>query len=234
MLFDLRSRGRRRTVQGIYLLLAVIMGGGLIFFGIGGGTNGGLFDALGGGSSSSSSNAFQDRADSARKAVTARPQDAKAWAALAKARYELASVGDNFDQTSGAYTAKGRAMLQQAGQAWQRYLALNPKHPDPSIAALMVRAYDMQALNQPAQAARAQEIVVGSQNPSSGQYAQLAVYAYLAGEDRQGQLAEQKALELEKDPARRKQLKAAIEQAKQASSAAGQQVTNSAGGAPSG
>ncbi len=29
MLFDLRSRGRRRTVQGVYLGLAILMGGGL-------------------------------------------------------------------------------------------------------------------------------------------------------------------------------------------------------------
>ena len=48
MLFDLRGRGRRRTVQVIYLSLAVLMGGGLVLFGIGGGTNESLFDAIGG------------------------------------------------------------------------------------------------------------------------------------------------------------------------------------------
>ena len=35
MLFDLRGRGRRRTVQAIYLGLAILLGGGLIFFGVG-------------------------------------------------------------------------------------------------------------------------------------------------------------------------------------------------------
>ena len=35
MLFDLRSRGRRRTVQVVYLGLAVLMGGGLVLFGVG-------------------------------------------------------------------------------------------------------------------------------------------------------------------------------------------------------
>ena len=34
MLFDLRGRGRRRTVQVIYLSLAILMGGGLVLFGI--------------------------------------------------------------------------------------------------------------------------------------------------------------------------------------------------------
>ncbi len=52
MLFDLRGRGRRRTVQVIYLGLAVLMGGGLVLFGIGGATPGGLFDAVSGNSSS--------------------------------------------------------------------------------------------------------------------------------------------------------------------------------------
>ena len=33
MLFDLRGRGRRRTIQVIYLGLAVLMGGGLVLFG---------------------------------------------------------------------------------------------------------------------------------------------------------------------------------------------------------
>ena len=47
MLFDLRGRGRRRTVQTIYLTLAVLMGGGLVLFGIGGSVSGGLFDAVG-------------------------------------------------------------------------------------------------------------------------------------------------------------------------------------------
>ena len=50
MLFDLRGRGRRRTVQVIYLSLAILMGGGLVLFGIGGATSGGLFDAFSGNS----------------------------------------------------------------------------------------------------------------------------------------------------------------------------------------
>ena len=49
MLFDLRGRGRRRTVKTIYVGLALLMGGGLVLFGIGGHTSGGLFDAFSGG-----------------------------------------------------------------------------------------------------------------------------------------------------------------------------------------
>ena len=34
MLFDLRGRGRRRTVKIVYITLALLMGGGLVLFGI--------------------------------------------------------------------------------------------------------------------------------------------------------------------------------------------------------
>ena len=47
MLFDLRSRGRRRTVQAVYLGLAVLMGGGLVLFGVGAGNSfGGILNAF--------------------------------------------------------------------------------------------------------------------------------------------------------------------------------------------
>ena len=52
MLFDLRSRGRRRTVQAVYLGLAVLIGGGLVLFGVGAGNGlGGLLNAFTGGGS---------------------------------------------------------------------------------------------------------------------------------------------------------------------------------------
>ena len=52
MLFDLRGRGRRRTVKIVYITLALLMGGGLVLFGIGGGgaMQGGLVDAITGSS----------------------------------------------------------------------------------------------------------------------------------------------------------------------------------------
>ena len=79
MLFDLRGRGRRRTVQVIYLSLAVLMGGGLVLFGIGGGTNGGLFDAIGGSGSSNTSTdtVFKDRLAAYERQLKADPQDTR-------------------------------------------------------------------------------------------------------------------------------------------------------------
>src|SRR4051794_40444162 len=110
MLFDLRGRGRRRTVQAIYLSLAVLMGGGLVLFGIGGATSGGLIDAIQGGSSTTSAaDAFQKRVDSLDKRVQANPRDSRAWAELADVRFQSATAGANYDQVNGVYTTKGKA-----------------------------------------------------------------------------------------------------------------------------
>ena len=77
MLFDLRGRGRRRTVQVIYLSLAILMGGGLVLFGIGGATSGGLFDAIGGsgGSSTSTDTVFKERLAALRAPAQGRPPE---------------------------------------------------------------------------------------------------------------------------------------------------------------
>ena len=117
MLFDLRGRGRRRAIQVIYLGLAVLMGGGLIFFGIGGNTNGGLFDAFngsGGGGSSNAGAAFNKRLATLEKRAQANPQDAAALAGIAKLHFQLASTGENYDQTQQAFTTKGKNELRQA------------------------------------------------------------------------------------------------------------------------
>src|SRR3954469_21799192 len=107
MLFDLRARGRRRTIQVIYVFLALLMGGGLIFFGIGGNTSGGLFDAFKSGGGSSGSDFVQKSVDRARKRVQANPRDAAAWAALTKAQYQKAN-SDGYDQNTQTFTGKGK------------------------------------------------------------------------------------------------------------------------------
>src|SRR3954447_24090066 len=87
MLFDLRGRGRRRTIQVIYLFLAVLIGGGLIFFGVGG-TGVGLFNNDNNqGSSSSISN---DALKNAEKQVKTQPRNPVAWENLARRRFQSA------------------------------------------------------------------------------------------------------------------------------------------------
>jgi tetratricopeptide (TPR) repeat protein len=216
MLFDLRGRGRRRTVQAIYLSLAILMGGGLVLFGIGGNTSGGLFDAFSGSSGnggSSADEAFKKREDTFIKRTQANPNDAAAWVGLAKLRFQNANTGENYNQAQQAYTAKGLAQLRQADAAWTRYLALDPAKPDAQTANLMVQAYGQGGLKQYTKAVQAMEIVVDNREESAGLYAQLAVLAAGANQTRKSELAEQKAIELApKD--QRKQLKSDIDLAK--------------------
>jgi tetratricopeptide (TPR) repeat protein len=146
----------------------------------------------------------------AQRQAAARPQDPAAWAALTRARYQLATVGDNYDTGQNTYTAAGRAELQRAGEAWQKYLALNPKTPDDRIASLMVQAYSV--LGKAGDAVRAQEVVTEAR-PTAATFAQLATFAYAAGQTRKVDLARGKALELApKD--QRTALKAQLDQAK--------------------
>ncbi len=212
MLFDLRGRGRRRTVQVIYLSLAILMGGGLVLFGIGGGTNGGLFDAIGGsgGSSASVDTVFKDRLAKYERQLKVNPQDQAALIGMTKLRFGNASTGENFNQTEGAYTAKGLAELRQASAAWQRYLATNPEKPDAGTANLMVQAYGPAGLKQYDKAVTAMETVIDSRKDTANLYAQLAILAAGAKQDRKSELAEQKALDLT-PKADRKQLKSEID-----------------------
>jgi hypothetical protein len=223
MLFDLRGSGRRRTVKIVYIALAFLMGGGLVLFGIGGGggISGGLVDAItgttGGGDTGGARFRKQEAAALAKTRVNAK--DAPAWAALARARFQLAGAGANFDASKGTFTSKGVAELQSAGDAWERYLALNPKNPDDRVASLMVQAYG--ALNKPDKAAEAQEVITEAR-PTAATFTQLAVFAYQAGETRKGDLAKNKALELTpKDM--REALKGQLESAKQSAASAAAQ-----------
>jgi hypothetical protein len=225
MLFDLRGSGRRRTVKIVYITLAFLMGGGLVLFGIGGGggISGGLVDAITerSGGTDNSANRFTKQEKAAVAKTQANPQDAAAWAALARARFQLAGSGENFDPAKGTFTSKGTAQLQAAGQAWDHYLSLNPKKPDDRVASLMVQAFG--ALNKPDKAAEAQEVITDAR-PTASTFTQLAIFAYQAGQTRKGDLAKNKALELT-DPDMRQALKGQLEQAKQSaagSSAAGQ------------
>jgi hypothetical protein len=237
MLFDLRGAGRRRTVQAIYLTLAILMGGGLVLFGIGGNVSGGLLDALNGGGGGGGGNPFKDDVKVAERRVRTAPSDPAAWAALARVRFNVASIGGNFERTAdGAarYTGEGKAELRRAVQAWDRYLALEPKRPDDGLAARMLQAFGPIGLNQPARAAEAAELIT-EVRPTASTFFQLAVYAYQAGQTRKGDLAADRAISLSpKDE--RESLRERLKEAKGAgASGAGQQSgTGATANVPSG
>jgi hypothetical protein len=215
MLFDLRGRGRRRTVKVVYVTLAFLMGGGLVLFGIGGDVSGGLVDAITerGGGGDTGTERFVARERAAARRTEANPRDAAAWAALARARVQTAGVGENFDPSTNTYTEGGKAKLAAAADAWEKYLGLDPPKPDDRVASLMVQAFSAEGLNRPADAVKAQEIIT-EVRPRSATFAQLAVYAYQAGDTRKGDLARRRAIELA-EPDEKNTLKSQLDQAKQ-------------------
>jgi hypothetical protein len=222
MLFDLRGSGRRRVVKVVYITLAFLMGGGLVLFGIGGGgaLSGGLVDAITqGGGGDTGSDRFREQEQAATAKARANPTDAALWAAVARARFNLANSGENVDQNTGNYTDAGAEELRAAGRAWDEHVKLAGNHPDSRVASLMVQAYA--GLGELDKATQAQEIIAEDRN-SAGAYATLATLAYQAGQMRKGDLAKDKALELT-EPDMRESLKGQLETARTQAAAQGVQ-----------
>ena len=194
MLFDLRGRGRRRTIRIIYAGLALVMGVGLIGFGVGGGFGGGgLLNAAenNGGSSKAS---FSSEVAKYRKLTRAQPANPQAWEGLTKA--QLHEAGGSAYVTENGLTSKGRELFSEAAQSWNSYMALNPPKPNAELAQLMVRVFGAEGLNEPAKVVQVLQIVVASRPTSAALFAALAQYAYLAHNVRVGDLAAAKALSL--------------------------------------
>ena len=230
MLFDLRGRGRRRTVQVIYASLAILLGGGLVLFGIGGDVSGGLWDGLfGDGRSNSASQVQEDEAKDAREAVKKDPQDARSWAVLADREYRLAGVSKGFNPETGEFKGESRERLLAAEKAWDRHVQLAGDKPNLNAAGIARQMFSEFGLNKPEKAVQAQEILIeGNPNAGFGDYAQLAAFAYQANQTRKGDLAARKAIELApKD--QKSDVKQSIEAIKaQQASAAAQAATGGA------
>lgn len=194
MLFDLRSRGRRRTVQGVYLGLALLMGLGLVLFGVGAGNGiGGLLNAFtGNGSGNNQGAVVSQQEQTALKAVKANPNSPAAWSQLVQARWTSAGEGNDFNSSTNSFTAAGKKKLAQTTAAWQRYLQLT-KSPDPNLAILAARAYAAQA--DYAGAASAWQVETGA-TPALTGYECLAASAFAAGQTDKGDLALNKALSM--------------------------------------
>jgi hypothetical protein len=193
MLFDLRGRGRRRTVRFIYVGLALLIGVGLVGFGVGGGLGGGgLLNATsnneGGGGAS-----FASQIKKYEKQTKLHPNNPSGYEGLAKALLHE-SGNEGFTTTSGAPTSKGKQLFKRASEAWASYLALNPSKTNAELAQLIYRIYGEEGLNEPAKAVQALQIVVAARPESAAYYAQLAEFAYKAHNERIGDLASAKAI----------------------------------------
>jgi hypothetical protein len=194
MLFDLRGRGRRNTVRVIYIGLAVLIGVGLVGFGVGGGFGGGGILSSAGNSEGSGGASFASKIQKYEKVTKKEPSNAAAWENLAKNLLHEAGNEGNLTST-GAPNAKGKELYRRASQAWISYLALNPHPPNAELAQLVYNIYGEEGLNEPGKAVQALNIIVTKRETAS-YYAQLAEYAYRAGNPRLGDLAAAKAIKL--------------------------------------
>ncbi len=211
MLFDLRGRGRRRTVQAIYLGLALLIGSGLVFFGVGAGVGGGgLLNSLTG-NESSGSTSFSSQIKKYNKLTQQQPSSVYAWEQLTLA--QLHEAGGEAYIVNGKLTSKGTTLFTQVAQSWNRYIALNPPKPNAEIAQEMVRVFGEEGLDEPAEAVKVLQIVTAARPESVALYASLAEYAYKAHNTRIGDLASEKAVALSPS-AQRKQLKTELAQLK--------------------
>jgi tetratricopeptide (TPR) repeat protein len=195
MLFDLRSRGRRRTVQTVYVGLAVLMIIGLVGVGVGAGNGfGGILNAFTGNGSNSGQKQVVSQAEKQALAATkANPNNAQAWAQLLQAKWTAAGQGSNYNTATATFTPAGKRELAGAADAWQHYTALT-KSVDPSMAVLAARAYVGMGDYSRAASAWEQETVA---DPSAAKgYECLAVNAYAAGQTRKGNLAAAKAVSM--------------------------------------
>jgi hypothetical protein len=213
MLFDLRGRGRRRTVQVIYLGLALIFLLGFVGLGVGvGGGGGGLLNALTENNGSSGAS-YAGKVAAAQKRVKREPSNPKAWAELTEAQLLQSGESTYYSQANERYTAKGKELLAQMSHSWNTYLNLEPHNPSASLARHMLRVYGEEGLNQPAAAVAALQIVIPTEPPSATLYADLADYSYKAHNVSQGDLASEKALSLA-PKAQRKEIKTELEAVK--------------------
>jgi hypothetical protein len=211
MLFDLRGRGRRRTVQVIYGGLALLIGAGLVLFGVGAGIGGGgILNSLTGSEGSSGAN-YSAQIEKYKKLAHKHPNDLYAWEQLTLA--QLHESSNEAYATRTGVTSKGKELYRQAAQSWGSYIALNPPHPNVEIAEEMVKVFDEEGLNEPAEAVKVLQIVTAARPESASLYAALAEYAYKAHNTRIGDLAAEKAVALA-PAAQRKELKTELAEVK--------------------
>jgi hypothetical protein len=194
MLFDLRGRGRRRTVKTIYIGLAVLIGVGLVGFGVGGGLSGGGILNATSNNEGAGGASFASKIKKYEKLTKTQPSNPTNWEQLAKNLLHEAG-NEGYVTSTGAPTGKGKELYRRASQAWVSYLSLNPPNPNPELAQLVYVIYGEAGLNEPAKAVQALNYVV-ERRPTAAYYAQLAEFAYKAKNTRLGDLAATKAVSL--------------------------------------
>lgn len=186
MLFDLRSRGRRRTVQVIYAFLALVMVGGLLLVGVGTGSGGGILNAFTNNGSGSNSGAVKSAFEQqALKLTKQQPNNPAAWTKLIQAQYS--------DYTSQTKAGPAKQALTDLTNSYTRYLTLT-KTPDADTALLASRAYAL--LGNYKSSSAAKQIFANANPTSANAFECWAMAATAAKQTRIAQLATAKAISL--------------------------------------
>ena len=187
MLFDLRGRGRRRTVKVVYITLAFLMGGGLVLFGIGGGGEPAAW---------STRSPAPPAATPAPSASTRREQrrgregadEPAGRGGLGRARPRPRAERRRRRQLRpqhGDLHRLGQGQAPQAADAWEKYLALDPQEPRRPRRVPDGAGLRPTGLNRPKDAARRRR-----SSPRRARRPRptrtLAIYAYQAGRHPQG------------------------------------------------
>ncbi len=184
MLFDIRGR-RKNVVKVVYAILALLMGASL-FLVIGPAPLSSLF---GGSETSSAASQLEDQAQRIEFKLKKEPEDPQLLLSLTRTRVGAGNALGVANPQTGevAYTPEARQQLEQASEAWSKYLkATAGEEPNPGGAQLAAQA--LFALAQTARsggeaevniraAARAQQIVAEAR-PSLGSLSTLAIYDY--------------------------------------------------------
>ena len=204
MLFDLRGRGRRRTVRVIYIGLALLIGVGLVGFGVGGGFGGGgLLNAAEQQRRLQRRELRQHRSRSTRSSPSKQPNDARLGTADAtpsstKRRRSLRHAARRADEQGQGTVRRSRRRLEQLHRA-------EPDQAERRTGpARWSRVFGEEGLNEPAEAVQALQIVVaaehGARRSTATLYAELAEYAYKANNTNAGDLAAAKARRASRRP----------------------------------
>ena len=210
MLFDLKTGKRRRVIQVVFGFLAFIFFISFVGFGIGSDVSGGIFDAIGlGGDDNSGSAQYDQQIEDAENDLAANPESANAYADLIAAYFGRAQTGISVDQATGqqSISTEARSDLQQAGQAWDDYIATKPKQVAVTTAGNAVQVFVL--LGDAKGAAEAQQVVADDQGTAVA-YTQLALYYFADGNLKQGDAAGEQAIAAA-DSTNRKQVEAAID-----------------------
>ncbi len=193
MLFDLRGRGRRRTVRIIYTGLALLMGVGLVGFGIGGGFGSSGILNVASSNEGSSGASFAGQIKKYNKLTKQYPTSLSDWEQLTKA-YLHEGAGEAYVSSTGIVTSKGKELFRETAAAWAGYLALNPPKPSLEIAKEMLRIFGEEGLNEATNSVQALQLIVAAEPTNASYLSQLAESAYRAKNTRVGDLAAEKAV----------------------------------------